>query len=188
MCWMALIPVAIGLAGSMMQAQGQKQNAQFQSGMMEQNAAFKNQTANETINAGNTSADWQRVRTGQAVGTQRSVQAANGIDVNSGSSAQMQDDTAMLGELDALTIQNNAAREAYGLKVQAIQGYSNANATELAGKNAKQNSLMGGVVKGAGSFFGGGGMSMFGGGGAGAGTSAAFTSNSAALNNNQAYV
>lgn len=154
MCWMALIPVAIGLAGSMMQAQGQKQNAAFQSGMMEQNAAFKNQTANETINAGNTSADWQRVRTGQVVGTQRSVQAANGIDVNSGSSAQMQDDTAMLGELDALTIQNNAAREAYGYRVQARQDLMNANQTVQNGQTAATGSILGGLGSAFGSFAG----------------------------------
>lgn len=155
MCWMALIPVAIGLAGSMMQAQGQKQNAQFQSGMMEQNAAFKNRTADETIIAGNTSADWQRVRTGQAVGTQRSVQAANGIDVNSGSSAQIQDDTAMLGELDALTIQNNAAREAYGYRVQARQDLLNANQTVQNGNTAAMGSILGGLGSAFGSFAGG---------------------------------
>lgn len=152
MCWMALIPVAIGLVGGMMQAQGQTQNADFQSGMMEQNAQFKLKTADETINAGNTSADWQRVRAGQAVGTQRSVQAANGIDVNSGSAAQLQDDTAMLGELDALTIQNNAAREAYGYRVQAKQDILNASQTVQNGKTAAMGSILGGFGSAFGSF------------------------------------
>lgn len=154
MCWMALIPVAIGLAGSMMQAQGQKENGAFQSGMLKQNAAFKAQTAEETINAGNTSADWQRVRTGQAVGTQRSVQAANGIDVNSGSAAQLQDDTAMLGELDALTIQNNAAREAYGYRVQAKQDLLNANQSVKNGNTGAMGSILGGIGGAFGSFAG----------------------------------
>ena len=143
MCWMALIPVAIGLAGSMMQAQGQKQNA-----------AFKNQTADETITAGNTAADWQRVRAGQAIGTQRSTQAANGIDVNSGSAARLQDDTAMLGELDALTIQNNAAREAYGYRVQARQDLLNAGQTVQNGKTAAMGSILGGIGGAFGSFAG----------------------------------
>ena len=155
MCWMALIPVAISLAGSMMQAKGQTENADFQSGMMKQNAAFKYQTANETVLAGDTSADWQRVKAGQAIGTQRSVQAANGIDVNSGSSALIQDDTAMLGELDALTIQNNAAREAYGLRVQADQDRSNAKQTVKNGKTAAMGSILGGAGKAFGSFAGG---------------------------------
>lgn len=154
MCWMALIPVAIGLVGSMMQAKGQTENADFQSGMMQQNAGFKLRTADETINAGNTSADWQRVRAKQAVGTQRSVQAANGIDVNSGSAAQLQDDTAMLGELDALTIQNNAAREAYGYRIQAKQDILNASQTVQNGKTAAMGSILGGIGGAFGSFAG----------------------------------
>ena len=180
MCWMALIPVAIGLAGSMMQAQGQKQNAAFESGMLKQNAMFKEQTAQETINAGDTSADWQRVRTGQMVGTQRSVQAANGIDVNSGSSALIQDDTAMLGELDALTIQNNAAREAYGYRVQAQQDRTNAKQTVKNGNTAAMGSILGGLGNAFGSFAGGGGF-----GGTGAGTQAAMSGGTSRLNANQ---
>lgn len=154
MCCMALIPVAIGLAGSMMQAQGQQQNAGFQSGMLKQNAAFKNRTAEETLIAGDSAADWQRVRTGQAIGTQRSSIAANGIDVNSGSAARLQDDTAMLGELDALTIQNNAAREAYGYRVQAKQDLLNAGQTVQNGRTAATGSILGGIGGAFGSFAG----------------------------------
>jgi hypothetical protein len=138
----------------MMQAQGQKESGAFQSAMLTQNAGFKQQTADETINAGNTSADWQRVRTGQAVGTQRTAQAANGIDVNSGSAAQLQDDTAMLGELDALTIQNNAAREAYGYRVQARQDLLNANQSVKNGNTAATGSILGGLGSAFGSFAG----------------------------------
>ena len=70
----------------------------------------------------------------------------------------------MLGELDALTIENNAAREAYGYKVQAIQGISNASAISAAGSKAKQDSILGGVLQGVSSAAGG----MGGGGGGGA--------------------
>ena len=155
MCWMALIPAAIAIGGSLLQAKGQTEDASYQAGLMKQNADFKNRTADETINAGDTAADWQRVKAGQAIGTQRSVQAANGIDVNSGSSAQLQDDTAMLGELDALTIQNNAAREAYGYRVQAQQDISNAGQTVRNGKAAATGSILGGLGKAFGSYAGG---------------------------------
>ena len=77
MCWMALIPAAIAIGGSLLQAKGQTEDASYQAGLMKQNADFKNRTADETINAGDTAADWQRVKAGQAIGTQRSVQAAN---------------------------------------------------------------------------------------------------------------
>lgn len=186
MCWMALIPVALAVVGGMQQGKADEANAQAAARTSRTNALYANEAANDALTRGRYDADLQRLRTGQMIGTQRTAQAANGGMVNEGSNAALQEDTAQLGELDALTIQNNAAREAYGLKVQAMQGFRNAVDTELAGKNAKQNSLMGGVVKGAGSFFGGGGMSMFG-GGQGGGTSAALGSNGPALNNNQAY-
>ena len=154
MCWMMAIPAAIAIGGSLLQAKGQTEDAAFQSNLMNQNAAFKNDTANETINAGDTAADWQRVKAGQAIGTQRSAQAANGIDVNSGSSALIQDDTAMLGELDALTIQNNAAREAYGYRVQAANDINNAGQTVRNGKTAATGSILGGLGSAFGSFAG----------------------------------
>lgn len=175
---MALIPVALAVVGGMAAGNAQDAAAQSASRDMRTNAGFANEAANDALSRGRYDADLQRLRTGQAIGTQRTAQAANGGLVNEGTNAVLQEDTAQLGELDAMTIQNNAAREAYGLKVQAIQGYSNANATELAGKNAKQNSLLGGVVKGAGSLFGGG-FSGFG-GGQGAGTGAALAGNQGA--------
>lgn len=154
MCWMAAIPIGMALVGGMMGAQSATQQGEFQSSMLNQDAGFKRRTAQEVLNAGDTSADWQRVRTGQAIGTQRSAQAANGIDVNSGSAAQLQDDTAMLGELDALTIQNNAAREAYGYQVQANQDIKNARQALSNGKTAATGSILGGFGKAFGSFAG----------------------------------
>jgi hypothetical protein len=53
------------------------------------------------------------------VGTQRTGFAAGGIDVSSGSAVDVQADTAYFGELDALQIKTNAAREAWGFSVQA---------------------------------------------------------------------
>lgn len=184
MCWMALIP-AIAVAGGLMQGNAQDAQAQNQARTMRTNAMYANQAADDALSRGRYDADLQRIRTGQMIGTQRSAMAANGGMVDTGSNSILQEDTAALGELDALTIQNNAAREAYGLKVQAMQGFRNASDTELAGKSAKRNSLLGGVIKGAGSFFLGGGMSMF--GGNGAGTTAALGNSGSMLNNNQAY-
>ncbi|MCU7218017.1 hypothetical protein [Pseudomonas sp. VE 196-7] len=152
---MAAIPIGIALLGGVMGAQNAKQEGAFNSGMLKQNAALKDQAANDTIAAGNTSADWQRVRTGQAIGTQRSAQAANGIDVNSGSAAQLQDDTAMIGELDALTIANNAAREAYGYRVQAQQDRQNSAQVLTNAGNKATGSILGGLGSAFGSFAGG---------------------------------
>jgi hypothetical protein len=54
-----------------------------------------------------------------AIGTQRVGFAAAGVDVGFGSAVDVQADASFLGELDALTIRTNAAREAWGFQVQA---------------------------------------------------------------------
>lgn len=53
------------------------------------------------------------------IGSQRAGIAGGNIDVGFGSALDVQADAAFLGELDALTIRTNAAREAWGFKVEA---------------------------------------------------------------------
>lgn len=166
MCWMALIPVAMAVVGGMQQGNAQETAAQGASQDARTNAFFANQAANDATDRGRKDAALQRLRTGQMLGSQRATMAANGGVVDEGSNANLQADTAMLGELDALTIENNAAREAYGYKTQAIQGMSASRQLLLNGASAKQSSIMGGVMNGAGSMLGG-----FGGGGGATGGS-----------------
>jgi hypothetical protein len=54
------------------------------------------------------------------VGAQRAGYAASNIDVGYGSAVDVQADAALLGELDALTLRTNAAREAWGYQVEAV--------------------------------------------------------------------
>jgi len=53
------------------------------------------------------------------IGANRAATAGGGIDVGSGTALDQQADLAFLGELDALTIRTNAAREAWGYSVEA---------------------------------------------------------------------
>ena len=68
----------------------------------------------------------------------------------------MQADAAFLGELDAMTIRNNAAREAWGYKVQAAdireraritrrEGRLVGEATRAAGREARKGAIIGAV-------------------------------------------
>lgn len=184
MCWMALIPIAIGAVSGLMQGQQQNAQAASQASALRQNALFLNRAADDAVNRGAIDADQQRVQTQGVIGTQRAAQASNGGLVNEGTNAIIQEDTAQLGELDALTISNNAAREAYGYRVEAENNLTNAKALVKNAKGSMFSSILGGALGGAGSAFSGG---MFSSGGAGAGTTAALSSNSMRLNNNQAY-
>lgn len=155
MCWMAAIPVAISLVGGMMGAQNAKQQGAFQAAMAEQNAGYKEAAAQDAEKRGAVDADRYRRQVGQLIGSQRTGFAANGVDVNSGTAAEIQDDTAAFGEFDALTIANNAAREAWGYRVGAQNDLMNGRMAQSNARSAATGSILGGVGSAFGSFAGG---------------------------------
>lgn len=120
------------------------------------NAGISEQAAQDAVARGGIEADEQRKTTQQIIGAQRTGFAAGGIDVNSGSAGQIQNDVAAMGELDALTIINNAAREAYGYRVQAMDQRQQGKLAKYSGKMDAIGSILGGAEKAA-AFAGGGG-------------------------------
>jgi len=149
MCAVAAIPFALMAAQGVMGAQAAKQAGAAQASADMQNAQYADMAANDSIKRGGMTEDQQRLQTAAAIGTQRAGFAANGVDVNSGSAANIQDDTAQLGEFDALTIRNNAAREAWGYRTQS-QTYRTSAKTALASaKNNMFGSLLGAGASGA---------------------------------------
>lgn len=185
MCWMMLIPLAIGAAQGLMQGQQANAQAASQAGALRKNALYLGNAAADARTRGMQESDWSRVQTQGLIGTQRAAMAASGGVVDQDSNALMQQDTAQLGELDALTISNNAAREAYGYDVERTDALTTAKTLKSNASKGMLSSILGGAMSGAGSAFG----SMGGGGGSGGlglGTSAALQGTTR-LNSNQAY-
>ncbi|WP_455153244.1 hypothetical protein [Bradyrhizobium cenepequi] len=79
----------------------------------------------------------------------------NGVDLSFGSPLDTLTDTAVLGELDALTIRTNANREAYDYKVQGVNARANANLDRMKADLAET----GGYLKAAGTVLAGAGNS-----------------------------
>jgi len=80
------------------------------------------QQARDAIQRGQVAEQKQRDLTAQRIGTQTAALAAQGTDLE-GSPIDILSDTARAGEQDALTIRNNAKREAWGYEMQAA-GYA----------------------------------------------------------------
>jgi len=93
--------------------------ADSQADLADFNAAVAGVQAEDAVARGAEEESRFRAGVRGMVGSQRAGFAAGNIDVGYGSAADVQADTAFLGELDALTIRTNAAREAWGYKVQA---------------------------------------------------------------------
>ena len=127
MAWWFVVPIAISAyqswqAGrSASKAGSLEQEAWNSAGRVyDWNARIAGMQADDAINRGAYEEARFREQIDQFIGTQRATQAASGTDVNYGSNVDVQADTAYLGELDALAIRMNAAREAWGYRVEAI--------------------------------------------------------------------
>ncbi len=95
--------------------QGAETNAQI----ADYNARMAEARARDAIYRGRENEQRFRVDLRGFIGAQRASYAGQGVDVAQGSALEVQADTAYQGELDALTLRVNAAREAWGFRVEA---------------------------------------------------------------------
>lgn len=84
----------------------------------ESNRRIAEMKARDALKRGHETEARSRQGNRKVIGSQRAALAAQGIRVDFGSAADIQTETANIGELDALTIKNNALREAFGYTTQ----------------------------------------------------------------------
>lgn len=94
------------------------QQGKFQQKVANNNAEVANQMATQAIERGQRDEMRHRLKVAHMKSDQRAAFGASGRDI-SGSALDILGDTAMMGELDALTIRYNAQLEGYGQEVQA---------------------------------------------------------------------
>ncbi len=97
----------------------ERRAAESSAALADYNAAVADIQARDATQRGTEEESKFRQGVDVLIGSQRAGFAAAGVDVGFGSAVDVQADAALLGELDALTIRTNAAREAWGYKVEA---------------------------------------------------------------------
>lgn len=110
---------AMSYAASQQQAKAQESAANYNAQVAANNQIIAQQNAKQALQAGEAQEQQQRMKTAALIGSQRAAQAANGIQIDSGSALDVQSSAAELGELDALTIRSNASKTAYNYEAQA---------------------------------------------------------------------
>lgn len=115
----ATAAVSVVALGAGMGAYGQMRSGKETQGIYDNNAQIADWQAQDALDRGVVNERTMRRQTKQVIGSQRASLASQGVDINKGSALDVQADAAYLGELDALTIRNNAAKEAWGYRVQA---------------------------------------------------------------------
>lgn len=148
-----LLSTAIGAAGAMQQAGAQADKANYEAKVQDKNAQIAEFKARDAIIRGNEEQKKQMQHTAQVASKQRVAQAANNIDTTYGSALDAAVDTAMLGEMDALTVQSNSYREAYDHQISATNERNGAQLSRMEADHAKSA----GFLNAAGTLLGGAG-------------------------------
>lgn len=147
---LAAAAIIMTVAGGAVAAYGQHKQGEYQQDVANYNAKVGEQQAQMAEEAGVTAEQQQRTRVRQIMGAQRAAMAGSGAVVDSGSFGNILDDTAKTGELDALTIRSNAARQAWGYRT----GAEITRAEGAMAKSAGNYAAMGTLLTTAGNTFG----------------------------------
>lgn len=145
----AAASTAIGITSSIQQGEQQQAYYNYQAQVAQENAKIAQSNAALERQQGIEESRLQRIKTAQAIGSQQTAMAANGIDVTQGTALDVIEDTAAMGELDALQTRYNYERKAIQYEQQANNFLNQGNLDVIAGQNAysagQMNALASGV-------------------------------------------
>lgn len=153
MCNPAFAQIAVTAITTVVGAAGQYAQGQAESTIETANAQYATANADAERIAGAQQEQRMRQQIRARLGSQRAAIGAAGSDTGSGTGLQLQQDTAMLGEQDALTIRANAYRRAAGYDIEAWQHKWNAKMARRKGNLGAFSTLLGGgmdMMKGMG--------------------------------------
>lgn len=101
----------------------------YQADVQENAAKVDEWRATDAIQRGTIAEANARMKAGQVAGTQRATLAARGLDLGGGSAYNILSDTKYMSDVDAATIHDNTAKEAWALRTSA--GTERGNAAAL---------------------------------------------------------
>ena len=134
-------------AGSLISGIASSGMYKFQSVIAALNAKIAAQNADYASSQGETQAAESGMKTAYQIGATRARQGASNIAVTSGSPTVVVASERQIGNIDQAIIRNNAARVAYGFKVQEVTDTAQSNMYAKAAPLA----MMGSLISGAGS-------------------------------------
>ncbi len=141
----ALGAIGIGatMAGGILGAQGATQSAaatqqmyDYQSHVAKINSDIDLQNADYAREQGEVQAQQYGQAAAQRIGGIRTSQAASGLDVNSGTNAQVQASQKTVAGIDIAQIRQNAAKTAYDYDVRSTMDLNQSTLDTMAGVNA----------------------------------------------------
>jgi len=142
----------VAVAGSLSSAAAQKSNANYQAQVARNNETIAAQNAEYATQAGQEKAQEVGIQEREQQGQVTTALAAGGVDVNSGSAADVEKTQKETGSLATQQTVDNAALQAYGYRTQQANfGAESGLLTGQAGQATTAGDLMagGGLLSGA---------------------------------------
>jgi hypothetical protein len=127
--------LAMNTYGSYQQAKAQKEAAQWNAHVMEEDAKYQDLLAADALQRGEGAAAIQQIRARMGRAEATAGYAASGVDVSSGSAAAVVADKAAWDEYERQQVIVNSEREAWGYTVQADKLRQQAKITKASGGN-----------------------------------------------------
>ena len=124
-------------AGAEATAQANANASNYAAKVAENNAVAERQNAERAVEAGQVKATNASIKNASTVARVAGGMAANGVDINTGSSVDVQESQRRTGVLDAETVLNNAQLEAYGYRTQATNYENQATLDRAQAGNAR---------------------------------------------------
>lgn len=148
---LALSAAVVTAAGTAYGGLAANAQGKYEAKVAEQNARLTAEQARDAKERGQMDAARLDREYAQTAGAQRAAMAANGIDIDFGSAAGVQQDTAMMRGEDRAAHDRNVYNEMRGLDINAANYRSQAQASRMKGKNA----MVGSMISATGSLLGG---------------------------------
>lgn len=144
--WMLGLSAAATVGVAAYSANQQSKAGKANAAMMENNAEMERQAARSAQAMGDRESEQAAWRTRAVMGQQRAAMAANGIDSQIGTPAELLGETAMFGEVDQQTIRLNTAQNAWGFNARALNSRNQAAQARWGGKSQATGTILGGLA------------------------------------------
>lgn len=144
----------ISAYGASKSGQAQAGMYQYQAGVAQLNSQIALQNRDLALATGQTEAQRYGMAAAQRLGSIKAGGGASGIDVGSGSKADVTQSQQYVTGIDQATLYNNAARKAYGYEVESVMGTAQAGMYGQASSDAADAGnikALASLVSGAGS-------------------------------------
>lgn len=142
MCEPTTIAYGVLALSAVIQGYSSYEQGKFDEGVAKYNARQDENQATQTRNKSTEEENKQRRFTAELISKQKAEAAAGGVDINSGSALQLQTDSALLGEVDALRIRQNFGDAANSLDDRAGLTLAKGDNARKSGRNEFGASLI----------------------------------------------